>query len=249
MLILSTFIKREDAFEVEYEDLVQLAKQDQTDILAQLVAKSDFEIARKTKVFKNLFSIVDDVRQFAYDYTNTNIHLADIISAMLDAGYSGKKTRIALKKFPRAGTIKAVLAHLILKQKHSLFRKFFKAGEVPFDVLYVKLALENDAFDSLFIIYHAFPTQFTAHLKNLRDSMLTSLSRSPRFYELKLYFLMKMLRHFTYQQCEEALITITNMVSSSNSEENPLLYSTNFLSLGCQTFEVCMEIKEKHPIL
>ena len=176
------------------------------------MAKSDFGIARKTKVFKNLFGIVDDVRQFAFDYTDSNIHLGDIISAMLDAGYSGKHIRITLKEFPPAGTIKAVLAHLLLKKKHSLFRKFFKDGEVSFYVLYVKLAIENDAFDSLFIIYDAYPMQFTAHLKNLRASLLTSLSRSPRFYELKLYFLMKMLRHFTYQQSEEALITITNMV-------------------------------------
>ena len=113
---------------------------------------------------------------------------------------------------------------------------------MEFDALYVKLALENDAFDSLFIIYQEYPIQFTALLKDLSTSMLTSLSRSPRFYEMKFYFLMKILRHFTYQESEETLKIVTNMMKSSNSEQNPLLYATNFLNLGCQIYELGIEI-------
>ena len=111
--------------------------------------------------------MVSDIKEFASDYTERNIHLADIISALLDAGLSGKQIRMALKAFPPATSDKAVISHLLLKRKHSLFRKYFATGEVYFDVLYVKLALENDSFDSLFMIYNAYPLELTAHLNKL----------------------------------------------------------------------------------
>ena len=116
-------------------------------------------------------------------------------------------------------------------------------------MLYVKLALENDAFDSLFLIYHAYPLEFTAQLKKLTECVLTSLQRSVRFYELKLFFLMKMLHHFSHRQSENALLTITDNVQSSTPANNPLLYTANFINLGCQIFEVSIAIGRKHPIL
>ena len=90
-LILNSFIKREKEFKVEYEDLVCLAKKNQTDILAQLVEKSDFKFAHKTQVFAKLFSVPDKTICKGKNDWENNINLGDIISAMLDAGYSGEK--------------------------------------------------------------------------------------------------------------------------------------------------------------
>ena len=197
--ILRTLIRSENAFDIEYTDMVALAKAGHTDILAQLVEKEEFTIVRKQKVFAHLFAVVDDIQEFAPGYTERNIHVADVISAMLDAGYSGKQIRAARKEWQLWGSLKAVLAHLIMKRKHSLFREIFRAEEVAFDVLYVKLALESDAMDTVFLIYHAYPLQFTAQLQDLPPSVLIALSRSPRFYVMKLFFLVKMLRHFSYE--------------------------------------------------
>ena len=192
--------------------MVELAKRGSTDVLALLAVKSDFSIAHKRSVFKLLFGVGDDHRDFASDYTERNIHLADIISALIDAGYQGKRILQAIKEFPPAISVKAVLSHLILKRKHSLFRHFFSHDPVDFDVVYLKLALENDAFASLFMLVHAFPMEFTECLDQLTESVLTSLRRSVRFYELKLFFLVRMLHLLTYRQTEEALLSIKDRV-------------------------------------
>ena len=56
--------------------------------------------------------------------------------------------------------------------------------------------------------------QFTSRMGDLTQSMLSSLSGSSQFYGLKLYFLMKMLRYFSYQQSVEVLLAVTDKVLS-----------------------------------
>ena len=120
---------------------------------------------------------------------------------------------------------------------------------MEFNIHFINLAIENDAFDILNVLKKTYPEDFERNQKQFIPSLIKSFESSCGFLQQKIELLSNLTKFITFSQAEELLQAVKNKIEEEEPESNLLLYSPNLILDCCLLHELSFLCEQKFPLL
>jgi hypothetical protein len=139
---------------------------------------------------------------------------------------------------------------LIMKNKFTLTKKFLEKTKHSFNPIFVKIAMENDSFDIVYLLKYIYPQSFTVHENTYFNSLLISFQRSFSCWLAKIHMMKSLMEHTSYYiKAQAFLLFMLQSIEKEEPANNPLYYAPNLLLLACNIVEICRLLTFKFAFL
>ena len=137
-----------------------------------------------------------------------------------------------------------ILTLIIMKGKYSLTQNLIETYKIPFNVAYVKTALEYSRTDIVFLLRIIYPQNFVKCEKSYIIPLTLSFERSNINWLAKIHLLKSMIEHISYIKAEQICLHIMKTIESSNPSINLFYFAPNVLLFSCNLIELCILLKK-----
>lgn len=148
-----------------------------------------------------------------------------------------------------AQTANEVVALAVVANKHTLLEQLIETHRLTFDPMFVVIAIEHDAIETMFVLKHEYPQDFAEHEQLFVNAVVTSFSKSNYAWLAKLHVLRQVVTSMSYIKCEQLLNIFDAKVSKASPKDNPLYYAANVLLVILNLYEACVLIEREYPLL
>ena len=107
------------------------------------------------------------------------------------------------------------------------------------------ISLKNDSFKIATIIYFMFLNHTVDIDQKMMDIILQTVKESPRYHEIKLFFIHEHFDILTIQQMNQLLDIYQDTLSRQNAKENPMISQFNTIKVTLLIYRICWKIEEK----
>jgi uncharacterized protein YbgA (DUF1722 family) len=249
--VLEKFIETDkDNILLEQDTLYNIGKLS-TKLMIFAMAKNVRIMRQKTSLIRKMIMYWDDEEGTNMDRRKIgdNINIGDILQVILEDNISDKKVIGFLDKYSKGDDQDIIATMLISKNKYSLTEKFFKSYDLSFKSAYVRIAIESDNFNIVFLLKSLFPQEFVDKEHLYIPSLIISLNRSFTNWLAKIKLLKSLIHIISYIDGETMFKFVLQSIQNEEPINNPLYYAPNLLLLSCNIIEICRLLVKKHDFL
>jgi len=173
----------------------------------------------------------------------------DLLNVLVDKNRPDDECAAVLAKLADREALTKMVGLLVVKSRFSLVDRVISERLVEFDPRFVQIAIEQDAFDSVFLLRDTFPRAFVKSEREFIPSVFISFTNSNTCWLAKCTLFKSVIDHISYRKAEEFLFTLANRIGRKDPKDSPLYFAPNVLLLILNLYEICMFLQKSYPFL
>ena len=242
-------IEKDPYFELEHEDLMSISKMQCEDLIDVIIEKKSIQVRRRARVnyARNIIERLTDIKA-----SKSSVRYIDFISAKIDEELPTDVILETAEKITDPAEKEAVLCLFIVRKAYKLFKyyyRFLSRRGIEFNIHYINMAIEYDAFDILAVLKKTYPEEFERNQMHFIPSLIKTFDNSCGFLQQKIEILRTLIKFMTFFQAQSLLQTVKNKIEEEEPESNLLLYSPNLILDCCLLHELSYLCEQKFPLL
>jgi hypothetical protein len=177
------------------------------------------------------------------------VNYDDVVEVMLDEGSDDYQIAKTVNSIMDKWDIENIISLCIMRHRFTLTRLLLHENNVAYNPIYVKIGIEFDSFDIVYLLKSMYPEIYTELEKTYLPSLLLSFQRSNTFWLAKLSMLKSLINYTNYIKAESFLLYTLRALEKVDVTQNPMYYAPNLLLFSVSLIEICRIFVSKYDFL